>query len=228
MADDGLDPRELTDLAEELHSADSPHETAEQIIKYLCEMLEMDHAGVTMLRAGGGIETVAATGDVAFRADELQEELGEGPCCDGAWDQTLRSGELSEETRWPRWTDALADLGVASLLAVSLAHGGRRIGVVSLYSKEARYFDEDDAALAHLFARHAAIAIARSEQEANLNLALDARKLIGQAQGILMERFGLDESRAFEVLRRYSQHHNLKLRTVAEQLVATRRLPSLS
>ena len=61
---------------------------------------------------------------------------------------------------------------------------------------------------------------------AGLNVALDGRKLIGQAQGILMERHGLEEARAFEVLRRYSQDHNLKLRQVAEYLVATRRLPA--
>ncbi|KAA1422935.1 GAF and ANTAR domain-containing protein [Mumia zhuanghuii] len=224
MADD-LDPQELADLAVELHAAESPQETAEQVIKYLCETLQMDQAGVTMLRRGGRLETVAATGDVIVRFDELQNELDEGPCRNGEWDQTLRSGDLTRETRWPRWTDAVAALGYASLLAVSLSHDGRRIGVVSLYSKEPRFFDEDDAALAHLFARHAAIAIARSEQEANLNLALDARKLIGQAQGILMERFGLDETRAFEVLRRYSQGHNVKLRAVAEMLVSTRRLP---
>jgi hypothetical protein len=40
-----------------------------------------------------------------------------------------------------------------------------------------------------------------------------------------MERFGLDQQRAFAVLRRYSQEHNIKLRLVAEQLVETRALP---
>jgi AmiR/NasT family two-component response regulator len=62
--------------------------------------------------------------------------------------------------------------------------------------------------------------------EAGLNTALDTRKLIGQAQGILMERYGLDEARAFEVLRRYSQDRNVKLREVAEHLIANRQLPS--
>jgi hypothetical protein len=40
--------------------------------------------------------------------------------------------------------------------------------------------------------------------------AIDARKLVGQAMGILMERFDLDGDRAFEVLKRYSQDNNLK------------------
>lgn len=225
MESDWIDHHELTTLVEDLHSAASPEETAEQIIKYLCELLDMDEAGVTMIRGGGRLDTVAATADAVLRADELQQQLGEGPCLDDGWDQTLRSGDLASEGRWPSWTSSLASLGFASLLAVSLSSGGRRIGVVALYAKEARSFDEDDAAFAHLFSRHAAIALARAEQEANLHIALDARKLIGQAQGILMERFGIDEAQAFQVLKRYSQHHNLKLRRVAQLLVDTRALP---
>ena len=56
--------------------------------------------------------------------------------------------------------------------------------------------------------------------------AVDARKLVGQAMGILMERFDLDSDRAFAVLRRYSQDNNLKLRDVAERLIETRCLPA--
>ena len=197
MADDLLDPQELTDLAVELYAANSPRATAEQVIKYLCELLEMDHAGVAMLRAGGTLETVAATADVVRRADELQRELGEGPWFSARDDRTLRSNDLANEERWSRWCAAAAEMDLASLLAVSLVHDGRRIGMVSLYSERPRFFDDDDEALPHLLARHAAIALARAEQELNLNVALDARKLIGQAQGILMERFGLDERRAF-------------------------------
>ena len=51
---------------------------------------------------------------------------------------------------------------------------------------------------------------------------------IGQAQGILMERHGLDGDRAFEVLRRYSQDHNIKLRDVATHLSETRQLPTIA
>jgi AmiR/NasT family two-component response regulator len=57
----------------------------------------------------------------------------------------------------------------------------------------------------------------------HLKVAVDARKLIGQAMGILMERYSLDSDRAFEVLRRYSQDTNTKLHEVAQQLIDNRR-----
>jgi AmiR/NasT family two-component response regulator len=72
-----------------------------------------------------------------------------------------------------------------------------------------------------LFADHAAIALARARTEATLWEAIEGRKVIGQAQGILMERFGLTGDQAFAVLRRYSQDSNVKLRDVARKLIST-------
>ena len=77
-----------------------------------------------------------------------------------------------------------------------------------------------------IFARRAALALAQAWREDSLYVALDTRKLIGQAQGILMERYDLDEAKAFEVIRRYSQSHNMRLRDVAAYLKATQELPS--
>ena len=76
-----------------------------------------------------------------------------------------------------------------------------------------------------MLARHAALALGKVQDSEHLLRAMDSRKLIGQAQGILMERFQLDDDGAFAVLRRYSQDKNLKLHDVARLVVDTRRLP---
>jgi AmiR/NasT family two-component response regulator len=54
-----------------------------------------------------------------------------------------------------------------------------------------------------------------------LQAALSTREVIGQAQGILMERERISATQAFDVLRRASQHLNRKLRDVAQDLVDT-------
>jgi AmiR/NasT family two-component response regulator len=64
----------------------------------------------------------------------------------------------------------------------------------------------------------------RSERD--LWRAIDSRHLIGQAQGILMERLKLSPEKAFAVLRRHSQQSNIKLHEVAATLVRTGQLPS--
>ena len=129
------------------------------------------------------------------------------------------------DPRWPRWSELVSDLGIHSVLHLPLMVGDRIGGVLSVYSTTPAAFTDDDEAVAHILARHAAVAVASAREEENLAHAVDARKLIGQAMGILMERFDLDEDRAFEVLKRYSQDGNIKLREVAQQLVDTRKLP---
>jgi GAF domain-containing protein len=223
-AHDALD---FAELAASLQSAPTPTETAEDIVRYVQGQLDADNAGISIIRSRHGLETIAATDPLVEQLDRLQSELGEGPCYgDAGPGQTLTASSLADDERWPAWAAKATGLGVASLLTTALTDvDGRRIGSISTWWTQHRSFTQDDIAFMAIFARHAALALSRSWNEAGLNTALDSRKLIGQAQGILMERHDLDETRAFEVLRRYSQDHNLKLRDVAEHLIATRQLP---
>lgn len=214
-------------LATALHAAPTPMQTATEAVVFARDQLDADRAGITLIRARNQLQTIAPTDDVVVQADALQYDLAEGPCRDSSWHgDTMLAPDIASDVRWPNWGPKAAAMGIASSLAVALTHSdGHRIGSVNVYWTRAKAFSRDDVGFAHVFARHAALALAASLEEANLNVALDGRKRIGQAQGILMERYGLDEDRAFEVLRRYSQNRNLKLRQVAEQLVETRSLP---
>ena len=232
MLPSGADPSDLlTSIAESLQAEPDLPTTAEQVLAFAQQTLTIDHAGITALNGNGRngakrLTTLVSSDPIVEKADNLQVELDEGPCRDAAWEQqTLLVGDLAADPRWPRWAPQASALGLGSILAVELAIAGKRFGALNLYCVEPRVFDPDEVAFAHLFGRHAAIALSAARQEDTLNQALDARTLIGQAQGILMERFGLDSDKAFDVLRRYSQDHNTKLRTVAEQLVDSRRLP---
>ena len=99
------------------------------------------------------------------------------------------------------------------------------VGVLSLFSTKPHAFSDDDEAIAYLLAQHASVAVADARKDETMAQAVDARRLVGQAVGILMERYQIDEGRAFAMLRRYSQDTNSKLREVAQQLIDTRRLP---
>lgn len=223
-----LNPHKFAELAKALQSAPTPVQTAEQVISFAVHQLDADYGGIVSIHRGGRLETIAATDPLVQQIDTLQYELHEGPSRDISWDgEALFVADLRSDARWPCWASKAADLGIASLLAVKVCtHEGRPAGSINLYWCQPRVMQSDDAAFANIFARHAALALSSSLEIAELSVALDGRKLIGQAQGILMERYGLDEPHAFEVLRRYSQDHNLKLRKVAEYLVSTRKLPT--
>jgi GAF domain-containing protein len=223
-----MDAREFAELAAQFDAAQGPAATAEEVVEHGRTTLGADHAGITLIAARRRLRTVGTADPVVLEADRLQYSLGEGPCNDSAWTgETLVSTQIATDDRWPVWGRHAAQLGLTSALAGELTDtSGRRIGCLNLYWCAPREFTADDRSYIQIFTTHAAIALASSLRNAQLNTALDARKVIGQAQGILMERHGLRHEQAFEVLRRYSQHQNVKLREVAEFLIETRELPT--
>jgi GAF domain-containing protein len=115
--------------------------------------------------------------------------------------------------------------GIRSVLATPLRTAEQTLGSLGLHDLRAGHFTDDDLEIAHVLARHAAVALDAARDHDNLWRAIGSRHLIGMAQGILMERFDIDADEAFAVLRRYSQDGNIKLHAVAEHVVATRRPP---
>jgi len=224
-----LDPTaaEFADLAVRLHDEPTVVETLDLVVEYALKAIDCQYAGVMLTNGGQRVETAAATDPLVEELDLAQIECGEGPSLsvlDERWTMTV--SDTKEDLRWPKWADRVAALGIRSVLTARLSTGNTHVGTLNLFHTEAGAFDTDDEAIASIFARHAAVALATARQAENLWVAIDARKLVGQAQGILMERFDLDADQAFAVLLRYSQHRNLKLRAVAELLVKQRQLPS--
>jgi GAF domain-containing protein len=195
-------------------------QTVDQVARLAQETLACDFASVTLRQGRGRLETVAATHPDVEKADQMQYEFGEGPCYEAVKENgNFLSQDLARDERWPTWGPQAAKLGLNSLLGLRLKTNRRAFGALNLYAREARTFDDDDIAVARIYATHASIALAASTNEVNLLRAVDTRHVIGQAQGILIERFGLDGQRAFAVLRRLSQDGNVKLAQIARQIV---------
>lgn len=107
------------------------------------------------------------------------------------------------------------------MICTPLTAGTTAYGSLVLVSRTAGSLNEGSAQLAAVLAAHATVAIAGSEVRQQLSTALRSRDIIGQAKGILMERYGLTPDTAFALLARMSQDSNIKLRDVAEQLCRT-------
>ncbi|MBO9521000.1 MAG: GAF and ANTAR domain-containing protein [Nocardioidaceae bacterium] len=196
------------------------------LLEFALKAIGADHAGVILLHGKQRLETAAATDPVVAKIDAIQMEVGEGPDLSVIEDRlALTVSDTHADERWPLWAAQVSAAGIRSLLSVRMYTTGETVGTLNLYSTKPDAFDLDDQAVAHVLARHAAVALASARKVENLWQAVDARKRIGQAQGILMERFDLTAEQAFAVLLRYSQDNNVKLRAVADQLVETRDLP---
>jgi GAF domain-containing protein len=221
-----LDPDYLAELPLKLHALADTARVAEQIAQIGSQAAGCRAAAVSIVRGGGRTQPAASTCPEARAADAAQDAQREGPgrtaLADG---EDVLSSDLATEKRWPRWAaDALA-LGFRSCLAVPLLAEDRPNALLQLYSSRRAGFGADERWTAKLLARHSAPAFIAVLETEELRRAMDSRTVIGQAQGILMERYGLAASAAFDVLKRYSQDANVKLRAVAEQVVRERRLP---
>ena len=219
--------RQLADAARELEGTGDPALTMERAVHLAVQLVRgADEAGISLTRRGRGIETPVTTDEVVDRVDAWQYELREGPCLDAILKQeVVRSRDVGADVRWPTWGPKVArETGVRSMLCFRLFTHEGLVGGLNLYSYAVDGFNDEDVEDGLALAAQAAVAIATARQIAQLQLAVDGRTAIGQAQGILMERFSIDAGQAFAVLARVSQGRNVKLRQIAEELVQTRTL----
>jgi hypothetical protein len=206
-------------LAEGLRPGDLD-ETLRRITAAAVEVLpDVDLASITVCHADGRLETAAPTDELLRPVDDAQYELREGPCYDCATDTVhLTAPWLADDDRYPRYSKVALDAGIRASAAIRLFESSRSSGALNLYSRKAGAF-EDLGFLAALFTHQSAVALDYAREIQNLREALRSRELIGQAIGIAMERYQLNEQRAFAFLTRLSQRSNVKLRVVARQIV---------
>lgn len=211
----------IEQAARTLYKPRTLDETLQTIVEVACNSVPgFDQVGIATLERKDTVKTRAFTGDLVLRLDEIQYDLREGPCSAALQGTDVVSvSSLRHEERWPRYVPQARAAGVRSQLAVKLYLDQGTLGGINFYSTIADDVSSDAQALARLFATHAAIALGHAHEREGLNEGLQTRTVIGQATGILMERYDMDEDRAFAFLVRASSHTNIKLRAVAQELV---------
>ena len=181
----------------------------------------VDIAGVLLVGKGGTHQTLAPTSDVMFKLDELQMTTGEGPCLQAALDEiVIRTDDFRDEPRFPNYAPKVVELGLLSALSLKLYTADRTAGALNLFGYEPRPWNSEAETIGMVLAAHAPSAILASRESEQLQSALSTRDRIGQAKGIIMERFKIDV-RAFEMLRKLSQDTNTKLVDVAHRVIDT-------
>ena len=227
------DPNQLAesfgDLARSLEEHDDPDLMLAEIIAAAVAMIPgVDAGSVSVVTGRRHIGSQAPTGDLPVQVDALQEETQQGPCLDSAYvHQTVRVTDMATEDRWPQFARRASEAGAASMLSLQLYVEGDNLGALNLYSRTPNAFDDESEQVGLLFASHAAVAFAGVRKEAQLAKALGSRDLIGQAKGILMERYKISPERAFLVLARVSQDSNRKLHDIATELVRHGTVPGI-
>jgi GAF domain-containing protein len=213
----------MAELARAVAAPRSAEEIFAEVTKAAVELIPgVDTAGILLITKGGKYESHAGTTELPHELDELQHLLQEGPCLDAAFDDILAVEDFREETRWPAYSAAVSKLGVLSGLSMRLYTNERTAGALNLFGFEPTQWDSEKRTTGMVLAAHAASAIMSNRQGEQLQSALSTRDRIGQAKGIIMERYGVDDMRAFDMLRRLSQEGNTPLVDIAARVIETR------
>jgi ANTAR domain/GAF domain len=222
----------LTEVAAALFAPGTVHGTLQQIVDLaVVSIAGCDAAGIFLVE-DEQIHTMAFSDPAVVDLDRLQYETDEGPCLDAVSERrTFYARDLSDDPRWPRFGPAAAAMGFRGLLACPLSIT-RRVSALNLYARLPDAYSTIDRGTGEIFGTLGGIALGSAEERdredekaTNLLEALRTREIIGQAQGILMERERLTSEQAFDLLRRASQHMNIKLREIAQMLVETGETP---
>ncbi|MEU4291723.1 GAF and ANTAR domain-containing protein [Kribbella sp. NPDC026596] len=213
---------ELSELARDLHQADDPDDVLREVVQAAIELVPGAQAGsVTALVGGKRVEHKAESSPLPARIDAVMTEYGEGPCLDALLHARgiVRVDDMRREVRWPRFAPRAAELGALSVLAFPLFVKDDRLCALNLYADAAGAFTDESEHVGRLLAAHAAVAYSGAQREENLLAAIETRDLIGQAVGLLMERYTITSDRSFNTLIRFSRQSNRKLRDVATELI---------
>lgn len=194
--------------------------TLERITAAAVEVLpDVAYASITVKFDDGRLQTFAATDDSILKLDAAQYEFREGPCYEAATEAMhVTAPHIGDDPRFPRYGPVAVAAGIPAQAGIYLFDTPNSNGALNLYSERCGAF-EDLGLLAELFAHQSAMALAYARQVSELKEAVRTRQLIGQAVGVTMERFDLDDVRAFSFLTRLSQDSNIKLRVIAERLL---------
>ncbi|GAA3047644.1 GAF and ANTAR domain-containing protein [Actinokineospora globicatena] len=176
------------------------------------------HASITVRTHRGDFETVG---------EHPVNLLVPGPVTEALiHHEPRRLDDAAADERWPTFSTQLLLAGWCGCLVLPIPTSERGQAVFTLFSREPDQFDALSYDFVMLLALNAGVVFDNvslyhhsTGLVEQLRTALTTRATIGQAQGLLMQRFGFDADTAFETLTRASQNSNRKLRDVAAAMV---------
>jgi hypothetical protein len=215
--------RTLSELARSLEAEDDTESMLDDLVAAaVAQIPGADEGSISIVLARKDVSSQSPSGDLPRRVDALQTETGQGPCLDAVYkEKTVQVPDMASETRWPRFARRAVEAGAGSMLSFQLWVDGDNLGALNLYGHEPHSFTEESEQVGLLFVSHAAVAMAGAQKRDQLAEGMATRDLIGQAKGILMERYKITAQQAFSLLARASQQRNKKLRDLAAELADT-------
>jgi hypothetical protein len=229
-------PRRLSALVQLEPAVGDDSPGTRGLLRRLCSAvtheLPATWAGITLVEDGRAGGSVTGSDRHARELEDLQFDLGEGPCVDAV---RARRPVLEADLggagirRWPAYAPAAYRGGARGVFAFPLRVGAVCVGVLDVYQDQSEQMPADAVALALAFADLALDMIvdgqadaSAGEVETDVNQMLAPRLEVYQAQGMVMVDLGVSLTEAMALLRAHAFTLGRPLGDVAREVVAGR------
>ncbi len=190
----------------------------------------MTGAGIMLMSGDVPRGSVCSTDEVSALIEELQFELGEGPCVDAyTTDRPVLEPDLAKPAlpRWVAFTQPAVDAGAAAVFGFPLQIGAVRLGALNLYRNRPGPLCDEQHADALVMAGVAAQAVLVLQAEAPpgqiavaLEASADFQYVVHQASGMVAAQLEVTVGQALIRLRAYAFGNDRPLAEVAGDVVA--------
>jgi GAF domain-containing protein len=205
-----------------------------EIVQTTHTIFDVDGAGLMLADSDQHLRNVAASDARFEHLEELQIRHQQGPCIAAFEEKVLIGAEdLERDGRWPAFSDAAVARNVRAVLASPLPYNQHAVGVVAVLSEQRRPWSAEGELALLAFTDLAALLIAsmmqgqeQSELATQLQGALDSRKVIEQAKGVLMGQQGVSARTAYERLRAQARAERRKLAAICAEVIQDASGPS--
>ncbi|HYY74661.1 MAG TPA: GAF and ANTAR domain-containing protein [Solirubrobacterales bacterium] len=200
----------------------------EAVVKETDRMVAVDGAGLMLLTPDDVLRYAAASDQRGRVLEKIQEQVGEGPCVEAfERGEPTVSADVTRDGRWPSFGRLAGQHELIGVLGVPVDLESGAVGTLNVYSTKPHQWEdtEVDAVLAYSRILASVLRIAvdahlQGRLSEQLQYALDHRVVVEQAKGMLMERQGMDERAAFELLRQTARSGRERVIDVARRIVA--------
>ncbi len=169
----------LTEFARTLATDFPIQGILDHLVERIVHVLPITAAGVTLISPGTSPRFIAASNESAMRFEQLQTDLGEGPCI-AAYrsDSLIAIPDLGLDTRYPVFAEKALAEGLAAVFTFPLRDGGQCLGALDLYRTTVGGLDEAELAAAQTLADVATAYLLNAQGREDLKAASAAARHI--------------------------------------------------
>ena len=198
----------------------------QRVVEATRTVVGVDGTGLTLAHEDGQPRWVAVSDSAMELLEQVQHDLGEGPCLAAfAEDRVVAVEDLRSELVWDRLAAVVGQLQVCGVLSMPVRLAEQPVGTLDVYATQPRAWSTGEVealgALAVVTAELVSTGVELANREvevAQLRRALAGRVWIEQAKGVLAATQGVSPDQAFEQLRKRARSSSRKLADLAQEV----------